>query len=119
MRILVTGSRLWRNRVLVANAIKQEWIDAGKPYKVVVVQGGARGVDYFASSYAEKLSFDVETHDADWSLGNRAGYLRNKKMVDLGADVCLAFIRNESRGATMCAKLAEDAGIPVKYWIEP
>ncbi len=119
MRILITGSRTWTDKVTIAQAIREAWLFAGRPYGVVVVHGGARGADYIADVYAKRLGFSVEVHEADWpNFGKAAGYIRNKEMVDAGADVCLAFIRNESNGATMCADLAQKAGIPTHIWRE-
>ena len=47
------------------------------------------------------------------NLGRKAGPLRNQKMVDLGADICIAFPQGESRGTRNCMKLADKAGIEV------
>lgn len=115
MRILVTGSRDWYDKTVIRNAISSVPVEEGE--QVIVVHGGARGADYLAQECAYALGYIAERYDAEWNTyGKRAGYIRNKEMVEAGADICLAFIKNESKGATMCAKLAEDAGIPVKYW---
>lgn len=109
-RILITGSRDWTDRWVIWNALLDhaEWSD-------VLVHGAAPGAD----SMAEAMWGNTEAHPADWTrYGKRAGYVRNQEMVDAGADVCLAFIKDNSRGASMCAALAEKAGIPVVYYRE-
>lgn len=39
-----------------------------------------------------------------------------KEMVNLGGDLCLGFIKNESRGATQTVEMARAAGIDVRVW---
>lgn len=116
-RILVTGSRTWEDATLIGKQLIQARQDMiTEPGEIVmVVHGGARGADLMAERFVRQHPelFEQEVHAADWNrFGKRAGFLRNAYMVNLGADVCLAFIRDESPGATMCARLAREAGIP-------
>ncbi|MFE6127502.1 SLOG family protein [Streptomyces sp. NPDC056437] len=121
-RVLVTGSRDWDDIDTIAAAIEQTLIDSGgRP--VLVVHGACpSGADWHADHYARWLrgrgcSVDVEPHPANWSLnGKAAGFIRNQLMVNLGADICLAFIKNGSRGASHTARLAEEAGIKTRRW---
>lgn len=116
MRIIVTGSRDWWDSRIIG-----QWLDyyshrVLEPAQLVVVHGGCpTGADEMANSWGRTLGLTVEAHPANWRInGKRAGLIRNQLMVNLGADLCLAFIRNGSRGATHCAGLTEQAGIPTR-----
>lgn len=120
-RILVTGSRDWVDWPVFHEALASEELIA-IPRPVLVVHGHARkGADAFADAWAYRNRIAVERHPAIWRpkgiYNPQAGLLRNRQMVALGADVCLAFIRSGSRGASHCARLAEEALIPVKRYL--
>lgn len=114
MRILVTGSRNWDD----IEAIERALLDAGAHRTPVVVSGACpTGADRICEDTAERWGWHVERHPAEWEkYGKRAGFVRNAEMVALGADLCVAFIRNGSKGASMTARLAEEAGIPVQRY---
>ena len=114
MRILVTGSRDWDEEVPVRAALTE--LTAGRPGPHTVVHGACpTGGDALADRIAADLGFTIERHPAQWHrYGRSAGYRRNAAMVALGADVCLAFIRDSSPGACMTARLAAEARIPVR-----
>jgi hypothetical protein len=117
VKILVTGSRDWDDEAGVRAALTD--LVAGRPGPHVLVHGACpTGGDAVADGVAAELGLTVERHPADWArYGKSAGYRRNAEMVALGAEVCLAFIRDGSPGASMTARLADEARIPVHRYL--
>lgn len=113
MRIIVTGDRFWACNQLAAGIIRRLVGRYGPD--VVIVHGGATGVDESFATAAKGQGVAVEAHPADWDrLGKRAGPLRNRAMIEAGAGLCLAvhrFLMN-SKGTKNCARQAIEAGIP-------
>ena len=64
--------------------------------------------------YAESNGFELEIFPADWSLGRKAGPLRNKAMVDV-ADYAIAF-PSGGRGTQSLINFAHQKGIPTKVY---
>jgi hypothetical protein len=114
-RVLVTGSRTWTAQHVIADALREHH----QPGAVLVSGACPRGADAIAEQLWASWGGQVERHPADWSTGRAAGLARNAAMVAAGADVCLAFIRDNSPGASHTARLAELAGIPVRRYQHP
>ena len=110
-RILITGSRDWSNLSIIKTELAKLFQEYGA--EATLVSGHCpTGADVMCENIAKEFGWKIELHSANWDqYGKPAGFIRNKQMVDSGADICLAFIRNGSRGASGTAKMAEEAKI--------
>lgn len=116
-RLLITGSRDWPEAdahwiLRHLDAAFGQILLAGLDF--VVVHGDCpTGVDYYADFWCWQSGVKPERHPADWNkLGRSAGFRRNIDMVVSRPNMCAAFIKSNSRGATHCYQAARDAGIP-------
>jgi len=112
VRILVTGGRDYSNSERLFAALD-------KVHKIkgisLIIQGGARGADSLAKEWAFSRGVPVCQFDANWDFhGKKAGYIRNKDMLELGLpDAAVAF--SGGRGTASMVKLLKDNNIGV--WV--
>ena len=108
--MLVTGSRTWTDAAAIRTELARVW---GYGDAVLVTGACPTGGDALAEACWRAWGGRVERHPAAWVRhGRAAGFRRNAAMVAAGAQMCLAFIRDGSPGATHTACLARAAGIP-------
>lgn len=114
MRVLVCGSRNWRDGL----AIQRELVKLERG--TTVIEGEARGADRFARLTGEALGWPVLRFPADWNrYGKAAGVIRNKQMLDEGKpDLVLAFHEDiySSKGTADMVRQARRYGIEVKVF---
>ncbi len=116
--ILVTGSRDWSDEEAVHAVLDQE-AALHDMDEIVVIHGGATGADTFAEHWASAHGVPVLRFLADWDqFGKSAGFVRNRRMIKLRPDMVLAFIKNDSRGATMTRDMAKARHLEVRTFAE-
>lgn len=112
MKILVCGSRDYsanlNNRVVqVLNNHLYRYV------QLIIIQGGATGVDDIARMWAENHHVPCFTYPAEWSLGPSAGPKRNKYMLNSSKpDLVLAF--PGGKGTANMVSLAKKGGYRVE-----
>lgn len=105
-RIIIAGSRDYSNY----DVIRSTMSTFDLPENIEIVSGGCRGVDTLAEKFAKEFGYKFTEFPADWSLGKRAGYLRNKQMAEYAAKengILVAFWDMKSRGTKLMIELAK------------
>ena len=83
----------------------------------MIIEGGARGVDSWAGSFAEEHGYPHIKVTANWGFYHRAaGAIRNSWMLDLQPDLVIAFHPDleHSKGTKDTVTKARARGIPVE-----
>jgi hypothetical protein len=120
VRVIVAGSRDWLG--IYAEAKIQMTLNMLLAFsdiigeKLTIVHGNCpTGADAIVDRWCRRREDQVgmEVFTPVWKFyGKGAGPIRDKVMVDEGADMCLVFLKDGSRGATTTAALAREAKIP-------
>jgi phosphoribosylpyrophosphate synthetase len=113
LKIAIVGSREYPQLQMV------EWFIRDLPNGVVIVSGGAKGVDIAAQEYAERRGLQTEIYKPILDGCNtrleytQRYYDRNQKIVD-NSDLVVAFTEKDSGGTWDTIKRARKNGKPVK-----
>lgn len=113
MLILITGSRYYTNKESIENEIKKFSND-----NLLIIHGGCKGADLLAEHVCKKLDIKTKIYQANWSLGLKAGPLRNIEMLNQKPDLVLAFHENisESKGTKHVISECQKRNIPFKLF---
>ena len=114
MRAAVVGSRTYLGQHDVCRLVRVLVARHGEA--LVVVSGGAAGVDRWAEAEARRLCASVVVYAADWHPGGGplrrgAGMARNTTIVE-NSDILYAFHHDRSRGTLDTIRKAVVRGIP-------
>lgn len=84
-----------------------------KQCPIIVISGGAKGVDNAGEWFAEQYGCILHKMEADWKThGKAAGPIRNRKMAEHGHSLLLIW-DGQSRGSASMKREMEKLGKPV------
>lgn len=113
MRIIVTGGRHSRERELVFSWLSDFYCELKESGDdLIVVQGGATGVDKFAREWCQQYGVEFKNYPYPRELGRAGGPIRNRRMVgNEKPDRVVAF--PGGAGTASMTRIARELGIEV------
>jgi hypothetical protein len=108
-RLLICGGREFKDEEAAFEFLDS--IAAGHDISLVI-EGGARGGDAIGRAWAEARGIEVVTYHADWSVGRKAGPIRNQLMLDDGKPTLVAALPG-GKGTAHMVSIAREAGVEV------
>lgn len=110
MIVTVTGGRDFSDRGFVYYVL--DGMHASERV-TTVRQGGGKGLDWWARWWCGDRQVPVQTFQAVWENGKRAGPIRNRKMLEARplCDGVVAF--PGGKGTQNCVQTARSLGLPV------
>lgn len=112
MRVIIAGSRSFFKWILLDKKVGAILKNI-PPEEIVIITGGANGADKLGKKYANLMGYRHEEYLADWTLGPKAGPIRNREMLK-EADALIAFWDGESRGTKDMIEIAKKKGLKVR-----
>lgn len=114
IRVIVAGGRDFTDYRLLCNTLNNLLSDKLK--QVTIISGTAKGADSLGERFAKFNNVKLKQFPADWSIGKRAGYIRNEQMAKYAAQgkgVLIAFWDNKSKGTKNMINIAKNYGLEV------
>lgn len=116
MKVIIAGSRTIKDIEKVEKAFTKFREQYGRQV-TEIVSGTADGADKLGERLASKLGIRVKRFPADWSIGRKAGHLRNMEMGDY-ADAAVVVWDGISRGAADMADVMNKLGKPCMLFMD-
>lgn len=119
MKVVVTGSREFKDDFRASLLIHEVVISLRAEGYDHLIHGKARGADSIAAAAAERIGMRVTAVPADWEAhGKRAGILRNILMLEeWEPDVVVAFWNGNSPGTRHMIETSKKRDLPVRVWL--
>lgn len=113
-RVVIGGCRDYNNYYIFKIHVDHLLQNIKQQYNIVIVSGGASGVDSLAEQYAKDNNYTFELFPANWNkYGKSAGPRRNEEMVQV-ADFVIAFWDYNSKGTKSLIELTKKYNKPLR-----